>query len=167
MAQVCELCKQNGWKKPDVYQGIYNALYRAVEPELFPCLRHYGVAFYNFNPLAGGFLTSRYKREDRDGEGNTEGRYNKNTHVGKMYRIRYMNELFFEALDLLRLVAKAHGLTEAECALRWNVHYSRMKREYGDKIIIGASSTKHLEENLIDLEKGPLPEDVVKALDEG
>ncbi|KAJ8699836.1 hypothetical protein PTI98_002917 [Pleurotus ostreatus] len=41
-----------------------------------------------------------------------------------------------------------------------------MKREHGDAILIGASSLKHIEQNLVDLEKGPLPEDVVKALDD-
>lgn len=41
-----------------------------------------------------------------------------------------------------------------------------MSRKNGDSIIVGASSAKHLEENLVDLEKVPLPDDVVKALDE-
>lgn len=41
-----------------------------------------------------------------------------------------------------------------------------MKRTYGDNILIGASSKAHLEENLVDLEKGPLPEKVVRVLDE-
>lgn len=51
--------------------------------------------------------------------------------------------------------------------MRWMTHHSLLKREYGDGIIIGASSTKHIEQNMIDLEKNPLPEEVVKALDEG
>jgi aflatoxin B1 aldehyde reductase len=42
-----------------------------------------------------------------------------------------------------------------------------LKREFGDAIIIGASSAAQLEENLVNFEKGPLPEDVVQALDEG
>ena len=42
-----------------------------------------------------------------------------------------------------------------------------MKREYGDAVIIGASSAAQLEENLTNLEKGPLPEEMVKAFDEG
>jgi len=46
-------------------------------------------------------------------------------------------------------------------------NHSQLKREFGDAIIIGASKAEQLEENLINLEKGPLPEDVVKALDEG
>ncbi|KAI6941567.1 hypothetical protein KC355_g15530 [Hortaea werneckii] len=84
-----------------------------------------------------------------------------------MYRMRYWNDAYFNALDLLRPVAKKHGLTEAECALRWMTHHSQLKRENGDAIIIGASSTKHIEQNLIDLEKGPLPDEVVEALDRG
>lgn len=60
---MCELCEKNGWLKPSVYQGLYNGFHRADEAELFPCLRYYGLSFYCFNPLAGGFLTSRYTRD--------------------------------------------------------------------------------------------------------
>lgn len=81
--------------------------------------------------------------------------------------MRYWHDAYFDALDLLRPVAKKNGLTEAECALRWMTHHSLLKRENGDAIIIGASSTKHLEENLADLEKGPLPQAVLDALDQG
>ena len=34
----------------------------------------------------------------------------------------------------------------AEIALRWVSHHSLMKREYGDAIIIGASSLTHIEQ---------------------
>ncbi|KAI7156646.1 Aldo/keto reductase [Hortaea werneckii] len=167
VSQICEMCKTNGWKMPDVYQGVYNALHRSVEPELFPCLRHYGIAFYNYNPLAGGYLTSRYHRDDQDSSIEAGSRFDPNKWQGKMYRMRYWNDAYFNALDILRPVAKKHGLTEAECALRWMTHHSQLKRENGDAIIIGASSTKHIEQNLIDLEKGPLPGEVVQALDRG
>jgi aflatoxin B1 aldehyde reductase len=33
-----------------------------------------------------------------------------------------------------------------------------MKREFGDSVIIGASSLHHIKQNLLDLEKGPLRE---------
>lgn len=32
---------------------MYNATTRQVEAELFPCLRHFGLRFYAYNPLAG------------------------------------------------------------------------------------------------------------------
>jgi aflatoxin B1 aldehyde reductase len=41
-------------------------------------------------------------------------------------------------------------------ALRWMSHHSQLKREHGDAVIIGASSLSHIEQNLLDLEKGPL-----------
>lgn len=53
-----------------------------------------------------------------------------------------------------------------QVALRWVSHHSLMSREHGDNILIGASSKAHLEENLTDLEKGPLPKEVVDILDQ-
>ncbi len=165
VAQICELCRKHGWVQPSVYQGLYNALHRAVEPELFPCLRHYGLAFFAFQPLAGGFLTDRYHRDTLDFEAGS--RFDPDRWQGRFTRARYWNEPYFDALDLLRPVAKLHGLTEAECALRWLTHHSLLRREHGDAVIVGASSAQQLEQNLVDCEKGPLPEEVVQALDAG
>ena len=141
VAQICEICRANGWKQPEVYQGVYNALHRSVEPELFTCLRHYGIAFYAYNPLAGGYLTSRYHREDKEND-TKGGRFDNTKWQGRSYRNRYFHDVYFDALDLLRPVAEKHGLTEAECALRWMNHHSMLKREHGDAIIVGASSVK-------------------------
>ncbi|TVY50884.1 Aflatoxin B1 aldehyde reductase member 3 [Lachnellula cervina] len=157
VAQICEICERNGWVKPVVYQGVYNALHRGVEPELFPCLR------------TGGYLTSRYTRDMQSAGVEVEegSRFDPKSKQGQSYRSRYWHEEYFDALDILRPVAKKHGLSEAECALRWMTNHSQLKRVFGDAVIIGASKTEQLEENLINLEKGPLAEDVVKALDEG
>lgn len=170
VAYINEICIKNGWVRPSVYQGVYNAIHRTVDTELFPALRHYGMAFYVFSPLAGGYLTSRYSREvaKAEGEGKVEegSRFDGKTNQGKSYRQRYWNEQMFEALDVIRAAAGKHGFTEAEVALRWLMHHSKLDKKFGDKVIIGASSEKHLEQNLLDFEKGPLPEDVVQALDE-
>ena len=69
---------------------------------------------------------------------------------------RYWNDPYFKAIDLLKPVCDKNSLTLAEVALRWMSHHSLMSREHGDSVIIGASSTKHLEQNLLDLEKGLL-----------
>lgn len=169
VAQICEVCDKMRWVKPTVYQGVYNAFHRAVEPELLPCLKHYGIAFYAYNPLAGGYLTDRYDRsmltESKDIE---EGsRFDPSKRQGKNYRKRYFSEEYFDALDILRGAIKTHGLTEAEAALRWEVHHSDLENAKGDAIIIGASSANQLEQNLSNLEKGPLPDEIVEAFDEG
>jgi aflatoxin B1 aldehyde reductase len=118
-----------------------------------------------FNPLAGGYLANRYHRGD-DSTVEEGSRFDSKTNQGQSYRKRFCNDAKFDALNIIRAAAKKHDLTEAECALRWMMHHSKLDAKNGDTVIIGASSTKHLEDNLRDFEKGPLPEDVVVALDE-
>jgi aflatoxin B1 aldehyde reductase len=80
-----------------------------------------------------------------------------------MYRQRYYNDAYFDALEFLRPVAKKYGHTEA----RWMTHHSLLKREFGDEIITGRG-TMHLEENMKLLDDlRPLAEDVLRALDAG
>ncbi|KAJ6263979.1 Aflatoxin B1 aldehyde reductase member [Drechslerella dactyloides] len=164
VAQMVEICERNGWVKPSVYQGIYHAFHRSAEPELFPCLRKYGLSFYQFNPLAGGFISDRLQRGQTDFEASS--RFHPD-HKVQVYRERYWKDEYFDALEILRAAVKKHGMGEAEAALRWAVHHSALSEEHGDAIIVGASSAKQLEENLTNLEKGPLPDDVVAAFDEG
>ncbi|KAI9046681.1 hypothetical protein LZ554_009420 [Drepanopeziza brunnea f. sp. 'monogermtubi'] len=163
VAQICEICKRNGWIQPTVYQGVYHTLQRTIEAELLPCLKYYGISLYAFQPLAGGFLTGRYTRDQQDFEPGS--RFDPKHAQGKQHQGRYWNETTFDALDIIRAAAEKHSLTTAEVAMRWLRHHSLLKKESGDAIIIGASSVKHLEDNLNDVEKGPLPEDVLEALD--
>ncbi|KAL2833298.1 NADP-dependent oxidoreductase domain-containing protein [Aspergillus cavernicola] len=175
VSRICEICERNGWVKPSVCQGIYNAFHRAVEPELLTCLRVYGIAFYCFNPLAAGILTGRYTREQlgakKEGGGGgdqtTGGRFDVATGPGRHIRKRYYHDVYFDAVEGLRRVMRGYGLTEVECALRWLKHHSRLEEELGDGIVIGCSNGQQLEENLKALEGGPLPEEVVDALDKG
>ncbi|GLB35343.1 putative aldo keto reductase [Lyophyllum shimeji] len=164
VAEIVGICKANGYIQPTVYQGIYNAVHRAVEPELFPCLRKYGISFYEFNPLGGGMFTGRYNSLDDAAESGS--RFDAEHAQGKAYRNRYWNEAYFKALAVIRTAAEAHNLTLPEVALRWISHHSLLSRDHGDAVLIGASSLKHIDQNLVDLEKGPLPDVVVKALDE-
>nr|GAT43947.1 predicted protein [Mycena chlorophos] len=164
VAEIVGICKANGYIQPTAYQGIYNVIHRAVEPELFPCLRKFGISFYEFNPLAGGFFTDRYSALTDAPEAGS--RFDPEKVQGQNYRNRYWNEAYFNALSAIRPVVEKHNLTMAEVALRWLSHHSLMSREHGDSVLIGASSLAHIEQNLIDLEKGPLPEDVLGVLDE-
>ncbi|KAJ7463179.1 NADP-dependent oxidoreductase domain-containing protein [Mycena latifolia] len=165
VARICEICKANGWVVPSVYQGVYNTLQRSVEAELMPCLRAYGLSFYAFHPLAAGLLTGRYTRDQTVFA--ADARLDPTHLMGKMLQGRYWNDANFTALEILRPTLAPHGITESAAALRWLTHHSGLKKECGDAIIVGAGSAAHLEENLQALEKGPLPADVVDALDAG
>ncbi len=117
-----------------------------------------------YNPLAGGFLSGRYKTADVPAEGRFSNRAGQ---LGKTYRERYFKDSTFEALRIIEEAVEKHNLTILETALRWFVHHSALNMTNGnDGIIIGVSKFEHLETNLKALEKGPLPDDVVEALDQ-
>ncbi|KAI9754594.1 MAG: Phosphoglucomutase-2 [Chaenotheca gracillima] len=165
VAEVVITCKERGWVRPTVYQGMYNAITRAIEPELIPVCRRYGLSIVVYNPIAGGILSGKYKTADVP----TEGRYSDSVgRMGSMYRARYFKDATFEAVSIIEPVVAKHNLTMVETALRWCVHHSGLNIKDGgdDGVIIGVSSLDQLKNNLKDLEKGPLPEEVVKALDE-
>ncbi|KZF19622.1 Aldo/keto reductase, partial [Xylona heveae TC161] len=164
VAEVVLTAKANGWVRPTVYQGMYNAITRSLETELIPACHRYGLDVVVYNPIAGGLLSGKYKTSEIP----TEGRYSDSLgQIGGMYRKRYFRDATFEALKVIEPVVQKHGLTMVETAFRWTVHHSALKIKDGnDGIIIGVSSFDQLQTNLADIEKGPLPEEVVKALDD-
>ncbi|KAI0637042.1 Aldo/keto reductase [Trametes polyzona] len=162
VAEIVGICKANGWIQPKIYQAMYNAITREIEPELVPCCRKFGIRIVIYNPLAGGFFAGKVAAPDAQApEG---GRFDPSSRLGQMYRARYLKNGFFDALNYLKPIAEKHQLRLTEIALRWCQHHSVLTPE--DGIILGASSAAQLEQNLEDSEKGPLPEEVVKALDE-
>lgn len=140
---------------------------RAIEPELIPLCRKYKIDVVVYNPLAGGLFSGKIKSADIIPE---DGRFGKEAdRVGTMYRERYFKKGTFDALKIVEDAAQKHNLTLLEIALRWTVHHSELNTRVkggNDGVIIGVSSFGQLEGNLADLEKGPLPEEVVQALDE-
>ncbi|KAI9669513.1 MAG: Aflatoxin B1 aldehyde reductase member 2 [Trizodia sp. TS-e1964] len=164
VAEIVITCKERGWVRPTIYQGRYNAIARSVELELIPACRRYGLDFVIYNPLAGGIFSGKYTSSEIP----SEGRFSETSSaMGAMYRKRYFRDATFDALRIIKPVVEKHGLTLPETAHRWIVHHSELNLKNGrDGIIIGVSSLIQLKTNLADLEKGPLPEEVVKILDE-
>lgn len=160
VSDIHQICTHNGWMKPSVYQGMYNALTRDVERELFPCLRNYGIKFYAYNPLAGGLLTGKHPGFSKSA---LEGRFK----LHETYRNRYWDELYFEAVDVVAGACKAAGITLANAALRWLSQHSYLTRGEGDGIILGASNVEQLEHNLKIMKQGSLEQSVVEAFDRG
>ncbi|XP_029007999.1 aflatoxin B1 aldehyde reductase member 3 [Betta splendens] len=168
VAEVVCISRHNNWIIPSVYQGMYNATTRQVEKELLPCLRYYGIKFYAYNPLAGGFLTGKYHYEDKDGA-KPAGRFFGNSWASA-YRDRYWKQSHFQAIDVvLKALETVYGSekpTMSSAAMRWLYHHSQLKADLGDGVIIGMSSMAHLQQNLAAAEEGPLDERVVAAFNE-
>lgn len=166
VAVIQELCIKNGWVRPSVYQPIYNAIIRYIEVELIPCCRHYDMSIEAAQPTASGLLTSRYTRDMKDEDHENGRRFDPGHFIGRHNRQRYWHDAYFDALEIIRKAGRQHGLTELEVGLRWLKHHSMLKPGAGDSIIVCTSDPDQLEECLTDLEKGTLPEDVVKAVDQ-
>jgi len=155
---IWHICQRNGWVLPTVYQGMYNGITRAIEPELMPALRTLGIRFYAFNPLAGGMLTGKHLSIDNYP---SEGRFA----ILQMYQERYWKQGYFDALQQLRQQCSHHGIDMAESALRWIVHHSMMSDDYRDATIIGVSKYAQLVANMDSVRHGDLPEDVCRVYD--
>jgi aflatoxin B1 aldehyde reductase len=160
VAEAVELCRRHGWMEPEVYQGMYNALTRDVERELFPCLRHYGMRFYAYNPLAGGLLTGKHASA---AQMPTEGRFRPE----RGYQERYWKQDYFDVLQQLQGACAEHGLEPVEVAMSWLVNHSLLDAGHGDGIILGASSIAHLQQNIAACQTAPLPQPIIDILDHG
>ncbi|KAG8213049.1 NADP-dependent oxidoreductase domain-containing protein [Butyriboletus roseoflavus] len=163
VAEIATLSSERGWLKPTVYQGVYNALERGVELELFPCLHKFGMRFYAYSPLASGLLTNRFlSAKDMDEPG---GRFDASVSwVAGMLRTKY--EPLLPTVLKLKEGFDAHGISLPNAALRWLQHHSGLRPEHGDAVIIGASNVPQLQANLRDSADGPLPESAVKLFED-
>ncbi|EQL30787.1 hypothetical protein RJZ56_002150 [Blastomyces dermatitidis] len=165
VAEIVTMCNERGWVRPTIYQAMYNAITRSIETELIPACRRYGIDVVIYNPLAGGLLSGKYKSTEIPATGRFADRS-----LGANYRKRYFRDANLDALRIIEPVVQKHNLTLIETALRWVHHHSALNigtdPSSRDGIIVGVSSFEQLQANLADIEKGPLPEEVVKALDE-
>lgn len=84
VAEVCMICKYNGWVRPTLYQGAYNVINRTPEYDLVPTLRRHGLDWVVYNPLAGGMLTGRFLSKDDKKVGRFAGEG-----VAELYGKRY------------------------------------------------------------------------------
>ncbi|RZK33408.1 MAG: aldo/keto reductase, partial [Hymenobacter sp.] len=105
-----------------------------------------------WSPLAGGFLSGKYTRENQQAEGRRGGSGFDFPPVNK--------ELAFNIIDQLRPLAEAKGSTVASLALAWLLH-----QKVVSTVIIGAKKMAQLEDNLAAVDVQFTPEEL-QQLDE-
>lgn len=117
----------------DSVQPHYNLAHRdEFERELKPLCETYGLGVTPYSPLAGGFLTGKY-RPDKPAEGARSENIQK----------RYFNERGWKVLERLGDVAQDRGLTKSQVALAW-----QLSQPVITSPIIGANSVEQLRESL-------------------
>jgi len=153
ITEMCWIAERKGYQAPWAAQPMYNLIARGIEQEYLPICKHFGVSNIVYNPLAGGLLTGKHKR-DAPIPGT---RFDKN----KMYLDRYWHPADFDAVDQLSQIAQKAGRSMLSMSLNWLYHHTAI-----DCIILGASRSEQLEQNLAALRDGPLAAETVEACDQ-
>ncbi len=118
----------------DSLQPHYSLVHRAeFERELQPLCLDQGIGVIPYSPLAGGFLTGKYRRDDVLPD---------STRAGGI-RERYMNEGGFSAVEKLEQIGREHGATVAQTAIAWNLANTAVT-----SAIIGANSLQQLRDTM-------------------
>jgi aryl-alcohol dehydrogenase-like predicted oxidoreductase len=138
-------------------QPQYNLLARDIEWEVVPVCVNEGIGVLPWSPLAGGWLTGKY-RPDEAPTGAT--RLGENPNRGVEAYTRRNTERTWQVVEALRRVAKARGVSMAVVALAWLVD-----RPAVTSVILGARTLDQLDDNLAAAEVHLSPEDTT-LLDE-
>ncbi len=116
---------------PAVVQNSYSLLERGDETSLIPLCAEHGIDYEAFSPLAGGWLTGKYRRDEEPPAGS------RMTMRPEPYR--HLEEArVYEALERLEREAAARGVSTAGLALAWALGSTT-------SVVVGPRRPEHLE----------------------
>ncbi len=116
LTAVVERARAHNWTAPISLQPQYNLLTRQIELEMVPAAAAYGLGLMPWSPLAGGWLSGKY-RHDQMPSGAT--RLGESPHRGMEDYERRNTESTWAVLDVVAQVADEAGLTMAQASLAW------------------------------------------------
>ncbi len=147
LALALGMSERLGLARYDCVQPRYNLLYREIEAELLPLCRDQGVGVIAYNPLAGGFLSGKYRLQEVPPAGTrfTLGK------TGDLYRQRYWQQAQFEAVEHLKQFFGPRGRSLVQVAVAWVLAQPGIT-----SAIVGASRPEQLDDSLaaVDLALG-------------
>ncbi len=127
--------------RPVTLQPQYNLLVREIEWEIIPACSAEGLGLLPWSPLGGGWLTGKYRRDERP-KGATRLGENPNRGV-EGYDRRSGVERTWDVIAAVQEIAAARGASMAQVALAWLVD-----RPTVTSVILGARTLEQLEDDL-------------------
>ena len=122
-----------GLARFDSLQAYYTIAGRDLEREIVPMLQSEGVGLMVWSPLAGGLLSGKYSREGDQKEGRRA-----------VFEFPPVNQdRAYDAIDVMKAIADAKGVTVAQVALAWLLHQPVVS-----SVIVGAKRMDQLTDNL-------------------
>jgi aryl-alcohol dehydrogenase-like predicted oxidoreductase len=134
LAHANLLAQVRGWTPFVVIQSHYHMLERGVEQEVLPYCRAHHVGFVPYYPLAGGFLTGKYRRDQPPPPGSRG--------ESSDYVQRYMNKANDDKIEKLAAWAGARGRGLNELAEAWLLAQPQLC-----SVISGATKPAHVQSN--------------------
>ena len=133
LAEALEISAIEALARFDWVQNGFSLLERDDEETLFPVLHEHGLGYTPFSPLAGGWLTGKYRRDEEPPAGS---RMTLRPEGGEGYRRADV----FDALDAFRQEAAERGVSMAGLALAWALATPEVSA-----VVIGPRSVDQLE----------------------
>jgi 1-deoxyxylulose-5-phosphate synthase len=152
IADMLSICDKRNYISPVITQNVYNPITRGIETELIPFLKVHNIGMAIYNPIAGGLLAGKHK----PGQPAENTRFANN----KMYYDRYWSDENFAAIENLTRIAKEHGLSILQLAMKWCAAQNRVT-----SIITGVSRLSQIEQNIASVEGEPLDSDTMAQCD--
>jgi aryl-alcohol dehydrogenase-like predicted oxidoreductase len=134
IARANLLAEVSGWTRFTALQSHYHLLERGVEREVLPYCGMHGVGFVPYFPLAGGFLTGKYKRGQPAPSGS---RGESSTYVQQ-----YMTDANYDKLEALSTWASERERGLNELAEAWLLAHPEVS-----SVISGATEVDHVLSN--------------------
>lgn len=133
-AKFMGIQKQHNYSPFIAAQMYYSLVGRDLEHEVVPFCQDAGVGIVVWSPLASGFLSGRYTRQDpTGGKGRLTG----------FDILPIDKEKGYDLIERMREMANRHHATVAQIALAW-----LLAKPYVSTILVGASKLAQLEDNL-------------------
>jgi aryl-alcohol dehydrogenase-like predicted oxidoreductase len=131
IAHAAHVAQANNWQSFVSEQPHFHMLARDLEKEILPAAKYFGIGILPYFPLAGGFLTGKYKR----GESAPAGSRGESS----PYVQNYFTEENFDILEKLTTFAQARNRTMTELAHAW-----LLARPLVSSVISGATRVEHV-----------------------
>lgn len=135
-----------------IHQPSYSMLNRWVENGLLDTLGELGIGCIAFSPLAQGLLTTKYLKGIPEGS--------RATHASSFRKESYLSEDNLSHIRSLNAIAEKRGQTLAQMALAWV-----LRKKEVTSVLIGASSTTQIEENVNALDNRDFTSDELAEID--
>ncbi len=141
LQKAVDIASFRGFSVPVTLQPQYNLLVRELEWEILPACASEGIGLLPWSPLGGGWLTGKYRRDERPSGATRLGEGKRNG--VEAFDRRNPQQRTWDVLDAVEAVAKQRGISMAQVALAWVAD-----RPTVVSVILGARTLEQLEDNL-------------------